>query len=118
MSEVTNVMIYVADDEPERNLAELSRMLEEMPRTDGRVGVGSLRPLTAGPGEDAWGGEKAPECTIWAGALNHADIMLVLLAVVVIEWEQREVIQIFAKRSEDQFFRVWMLRHGDTELVL
>jgi hypothetical protein len=44
--------------------------------------------------------------------------MLVLLAVVVIEWEQREVIQIFAKRSEDQFFRVWMLRHGDTELVL
>lgn len=24
--------------------------------------------------DSRWGGSKAPECEVWAGALNHADL--------------------------------------------
>ncbi|WP_285504831.1 hypothetical protein [Actinokineospora sp. NBRC 105648] len=74
-------------------------------------GCGSLREVT---GRDSqWGGGKYPECDVWAGVLNHADLEAVLDRVRAVEWHAPNEFQLFLMDQEQSFFRLWMFRDGD-----
>jgi hypothetical protein len=72
-------------------------------------GVGSLRDLA---GADGWGGWKAPECWLWAGALNYADLNAVLAWVANAHWQRKEIVQLFLCDQEEMTFRLHMYRDG------
>lgn len=88
VSWVANVMVSIdAVDRP--NVEALSNWLRvEAPRRN-RPGMGCGF-LTETTGQDShWGGWKFPECSVWAGALNHADLPAVLDRVRSIAWDAR-----------------------------
>ncbi|MCX4744220.1 squamosa promoter-binding protein 15 [Kitasatospora sp. NBC_01287] len=113
MSHVANVMISVEpDDRPA--VEALSQWLRTAaPRRGfgpGAVGrVGSLNETT-GSGT-RWGGGKSPECDVYAGALNHADLAGLVAHVERIAWQHPEFVQLFVMDQEQAYFRVWMF-HG------
>src|SRR4029453_450635 len=80
--------------------------------TGGEVihGVGSLRDIADQGG--VWGGWKAPECRVWGGALNYADLDAVLVWVVQAHWQEREIVQLFLCDQEEMTFRLHMFRDG------
>ncbi|WP_214108145.1 hypothetical protein [Acrocarpospora catenulata] len=112
MSWVANVMVSISpDDHP--NVEVLSEWLRtEAPLRDspGR-GCGFLCEVTAQ--DSAWGGWKYPECNVWAGALNHADLRAVLDHIARMPWRHPNALQVFVMDQEESFFRVWMLRDGE-----
>ncbi|MFC6012659.1 squamosa promoter-binding protein 15 [Nocardia lasii] len=73
-------------------------------------GCGYLRDLTSS--EVRWGGRKMPECTVWAGALNHADIPALLTKVAEFAWLEPDTVQLFLMDQGDICFQVWMIRDG------
>src|SRR5690349_15623202 len=95
MSWVASVMVSFEIGD-EAACREFSRWLEtEAPRRDPEqwvsargnppTGVGFLREQT---GQDTtWGGWKYPECNAWAGALNHADIDVVVEKFAALPWK-------------------------------
>lgn len=107
MSRVANV-ILTTDFLDERRGEELSRWLQDQaPTRHGeRRGVGALAPTTS------WGGGKAPECTVFTGVLNHADVDAVARHVEQMPWAHPELLQLLVKDQEDSFFRLWMFRAG------
>ena len=111
VSWVANVMVSVdVMDRP--NVEALSEWLRaEAPRRDRPgEGCGFLAETT---GQDSqWGGWKFPECTVWAGVLNNADLPAVLDRVQGIAWRSPNAVQLFLMDQEESFFRVWMLRDG------
>ncbi|WP_431902789.1 hypothetical protein [Nonomuraea sp. bgisy101] len=113
MSWVANVMVSVhPDDRP--NVAALSEWLRTEAPLRGdppRQGCGFLREATGQ--NTAWGGGKYPECDVWAGALNHADLNAVLDHIAQMPWRCPNALQFFVMDQEDWFFRVWMLRGGE-----
>jgi hypothetical protein len=117
MSWVANVMV-LADEEDTPSLVALSEWLENDAPWNGRsgppgaTGVGFLRPITE-PDRNEWGGWKEPECNIWAGALNHADLDAVRARVQQTPWRQPNVVQLFLMDQEEWYFRLWMLRDGE-----
>jgi hypothetical protein len=113
MSWVANVMISVDMDDNE-NAEALSEWLRtEAPRRSSpeRRGVGYLRLLTSAE-DSLWGGWKAPECEVWAGALNHADLDAVRQRFFATPWREPNAAQLFVMDQEEGFFRLWMIR-GD-----
>lgn len=100
------------DDVPA--VEELSQWLQtSAPQRGGDPGaagwVGSLRETT---GRDSlWGGGKHPECDVYAGALNHADLAGLVAHIERIPWQCPEFVQLFVKDQHDLYFRVWMF-HG------
>ncbi|MFJ6617808.1 squamosa promoter-binding protein 15 [Kitasatospora sp. NPDC091335] len=116
MSHVANVMISVNFvDRP--GVEELSGWLRTAaPRQGygpGEVGwVGYLNETTGS--DTRWGGGKYPECDVYAGALNHADLSGLVARVERITWEEPRFVQLFVMDQDEQYFRVWMF-HG-TEL--
>ncbi|SNS48226.1 hypothetical protein SAMN05443665_10054 [Actinomadura meyerae] len=113
VSWVANVMVSI--DMEDRPLVEsLSDWLRgETPRGADKPprGVGYLRETT---GQDtAWGGWKYPECEVWAGALNHADVNAILDHIAQMPWRYPNSLQVFVMDQEESFFRVWMLRDGE-----
>ncbi|MFD4433299.1 squamosa promoter-binding protein 15 [Nocardia sp. NPDC058497] len=73
-------------------------------------GCGFLLNLT---GNDVrWGGRKLPECTVWAGALNHADIPAILAKAAEFGWQEPDTVQLFLMDQEDICFQLWMIRDG------
>lgn len=113
VSWVANVMVSV--DMEDRTLVEsLSEWLRrEAPRgwdTPER-GVGFLGETTGR--DSAWGGWKYPECEVWAGALNHADLDAVLDHIAQMPWRCPNALQVFVMDQEESFFRLWMLRDGE-----
>jgi hypothetical protein len=117
MSWVANVMV-LADEEDTPSLVALSEWLENDAPWNGpsvppgATGVGFLQPITE-PDRNQWGGWKKPECNIWAGALNHADLDAVCARVQETAWKQPNVVQLFLKDQEQSYFRMWMLRDGE-----
>jgi len=76
----------------------------------GKAGwVGSLSETT-GAGT-LWGGGKFPECDVFAGALNHADLTALVARFERIRWKHPEFVQLFIMDQEQAYFRVWMF-HG------
>ncbi|WP_301176579.1 hypothetical protein [Actinomadura geliboluensis] len=61
-------------------------------------------------GERGW---KYPECEVWAGALNHADLNAVLDHIAQMPWRCPNALQVFVMDQEESFFRLWMLRDGE-----
>ncbi|MFG2525700.1 squamosa promoter-binding protein 15 [Streptomyces sp. NPDC048527] len=112
MSWVANVMIS-ADQADAANVEALSHWLrDEAPRREQPevVGVASLR-LTTGP-DALWGGAKRPECAVWAGALNHADLVALRSRVEAAPWQEPNAVQLLVMDQEESFFRLWMIREG------
>ena len=116
MSWVANMMISVSLPD-QALLPGLSRWLElEAPWNahSGRVdlkGVGTLADQ-AGPGATRWGGTKYPECTVWVGVLNHADLPAILSKVESMPWEAPGAVQVLLMDQEETYFRLWMIREG------
>lgn len=74
-------------------------------------GVGTLRTLTE-PGVNHWGGWKNPECEVWAGALNHADLDALLARIRATPWRYPQRVQVLLMDQEESYFRLYMLRDG------
>ncbi|MGV9581139.1 squamosa promoter-binding protein 15 [Streptomyces sp. NPDC003509] len=113
MSHVANVMISVEpDDRPAAE--ELSQWLQTsaLRRGFGPGAVGWVGSLSETTGSDTrWGGGKYPECDVYAGALNHADLAGLVAHVERIVWAHPEFVQLFVMDQEQVYFRVWMF-HG------
>lgn len=113
MSWVANVMLSVLSDDHD-NAEEFGRWLDEeyLPRRPGadRDGCRTLATIT---GRDTqWGGYKFPECSVYAGTLNHADLDAVVERFGSITWHNPNAVQLFLMDQEEAFFRVWMIRDG------
>lgn len=78
-------------------------------------GVGALRPLTGDRVQ--WGGYKKPECWVWGGVLNHADLNAVRAAVRSQPWQSPERVQLLLQDQEDSTFGLFMIRNGQIELA-
>jgi hypothetical protein len=114
MSRVTNVMLSVMA--ADRVAAEeFSRWLDEdCPRFDPRTdwtGCGDLALITNE--NSRWGGRKYPECTVYAGTLNHAYVVAVVEQFGRMPWRKPHAVQLFLMTQEELFFRVWMIRDGE-----
>jgi hypothetical protein len=111
MSWVANVMVSV-DMADNANVEALSEWLRTnapgRARSDTR-GVGSLRLLTSLE-NNQWGGWKMPECEVWAGALNHADLDALKQRFAETPWREPNVVQLLIMDQEEGFFRLWMIR--------
>ncbi|MFF0201460.1 squamosa promoter-binding protein 15 [Streptomyces sp. NPDC005017] len=114
MSWVANVMISVGMDDV-ANVEALSRWLRtEAPRrAQPEVrGVGFLKPIT-NVESNPWGGWKHPECEVWAGALNHADLDALGQRVFETSWREPNQVQLLVMDQEEGFFRLWMIRGNE-----
>ncbi|MGC4985764.1 squamosa promoter-binding protein 15 [Streptomyces sp. DT193] len=109
MSWVANVMVSIDLDDRGNAEALGDWLREEAPRRgqSDAFGVGFLSPIT-----DGWGGWKNPECCVWAGALNHADLDALRQRVADTSWRQPNAVQLFVMDQEESFFRLWMIRGG------
>jgi hypothetical protein len=113
MSWVANLMVQ-ADRADAGLVQRLDEWLQAAPRRDGTFGprgVGSLRSLT-NPLDHTWGGWKNPECDLWAGALNHADLEALLDCIRSLPWRHAGRLQVFLMDQEESYFRLYMFRDG------
>ncbi len=60
-----------------------------------------------------WGGWKQPECEVWAGALNHADLNALKRRVFETPWREPNRVQLSVMDQEEAFFRMWMIRGNE-----
>ncbi|WP_431727377.1 hypothetical protein [Verrucosispora sp. TAA-831] len=92
---------------------EAPRRAEASPNAygDEARGVGALRSLTD-PESHQWGGGKNPECEVWAGALNHADLDTLLTHIRTMPWRYPQRVQVFLMDQEESYFRLYMCRDG------
>ena len=112
MSWVANVMLSVAADDIMNALTFADWIEHVCPRRHGAdgVSVGNLIETT-GP-TSQWGGFKHPECHVFAGALNHADLDALIAQFGATGWLVPLAVQLFVMDQEEHFFRVWMVREG------
>jgi hypothetical protein len=114
VSQVANVMLSVAGDDTPTADQFAAWILTECPREHApqvRGGVGTLADITS-VDDNRWGGYKMPECTVYAGALNHAHLGALLERFGATEWRVPAAVQLFVMDQEDAFFRLWMIRDG------
>ena len=113
MSWVSNILVSV--DREDRPTVELLNtwLRTEAPRRDEvpGLGVGFLKDLTSDP-DNAWGGPKQPECDVWGGALNRADLDAVVAKFAMLPWRTPAAAQLLVMDQEQSYFRLWMLRNG------
>jgi hypothetical protein len=111
MSWVANVMLSV-EREDHANAEEFSGWLDkECPRRESGMGRGGCGTLALITGADTqWGGYKYPECDVYAGAFNHADLDAVVEHFGSVAWHKPNAVQLFLMDQEQSFFRVWMIR--------
>lgn len=113
MSWVSNILVSVSrEDRPTVELLN-AWLRTEAPRRESvpGLGVGFLNDLTSDP-DNAWGGPKQPECDVWGGALNHADLDAVVAKFAVLPWRIPAAAQLLVMDQEQSYFRLWMLRDG------
>jgi hypothetical protein len=114
MSVVTNVMVSFTNLENE-DPETVPRLLAWF------ADKGELRSITHGwadPPPHGWGGNKHPECELWAGAYNHLDLDGMLQHVASIAWAYPQFVQVFVKEQEAATFAVYMFREGRLGRVL
>ncbi|WP_405665207.1 squamosa promoter-binding protein 15 [Streptomyces sp. NBC_01166] len=114
MSWVANVMVSVdrVDNAHVEALSEWLRTAAPRRAQPEACGVGFLNLLTS-VDTNQWGGWKHPECTVWAGALNHADLFALRHRVSEVPWREPNLMQLLIMDQEEGFFRVWMIRGGE-----
>jgi hypothetical protein len=105
MSVVTTLMLHVALIEDGVTLDDLNRWF------DGQR-VGLLLDNTDADG--AWGGGKAPQVTVYAGAFNflHTDELMAHLAAL--PWAYPDSVQLFVNEEEEYRFAVYLLADDRT----
>lgn len=113
MSWVTNLMVAHGLQDLDRAVEFNEWLTTAAPRREGGMdpGAGRLSLTTEHPA-DAWAGPKFPECHLWLGVLNHADVQAVVDRFVALAWRRPEDAQLFLKDQEQSFFQVWMIRNG------
>ena len=115
MSWVAN-MLVIADRQDRDVVESLSEWLRINCPWNGpsdppnATGVGYLRLISDPNG--TWGGWKHPECAVWGGVLNHADLDAVLAQVSGLPWRYRGPLQILLMDQEESYFRLYMWRDG------
>lgn len=116
VSWVANVLLVVSVVEQESLVRDFSEWLAtEAPWNEpsvpaGATGVGSLESLV---GEGIrWGGAKYPECRVWGGVLDHADVDVVVQRFGAIPWISPGSVQLLVMDQEQTYFRLWMIRDG------
>lgn len=114
MSVVTNVMISFCNLEFEKPdfLSRFRAWFEDK---------GDIASITHGfsdPMPFSWGGNKHPECVLWAGAYNHLDLAAMLQSLDAIDWAYQEFVQVFVMEQEQPTFSVYMFRNGQLARVL
>jgi len=127
MSWVTNVMLSVTMYDTD-NAKEFAAWIRDRPQEYLRRE--SYHPALANPWPDdqewpgpyigglaespvsAWSGTKYPECHVWLGVLNTADLGKVRERFAAVPWRMPNAVQLFLMDQEESFFRVWMLRDG------
>lgn len=114
MSWVANVMmsVDVADSASVEMLSEWLRKDAPRRAQPQAHGVGFLKLLTT-PGTNEWGGWKHPECEVWAGALNHADLDALKQRVFETAWREPNLVQLLVMDQQEGFFRMWMIRDNE-----
>lgn len=112
MSWVANVMLSVSRDDVGTAEQFAAWVEAECPhRHDPRGGgVGTLADITHAGAR--WGGHKFPECTVYGGALNHANLRTLVDHFGAVEWRHPAAVQLFVMDQEQSFFRLWMIRDG------
>lgn len=113
MSWVANVMVSVGFEDRATVEALSEWLRSEAPRRKQPdvSGVGDLKPIT--DRDSRWGGWKWPECEVWAGALNHADLTAVRQRIAEAPWRQPNAVQLLVMDQEESFFRLWMIRGNE-----
>ncbi|KOV76526.1 MULTISPECIES: hypothetical protein [unclassified Streptomyces] len=114
MSWVANVMISVdmADSASVEALSEWLRT-EAPRRAQPEVRVVGFLKLITSTETNQWGGWKQPECEVWAGALNHADLNALKRRVFETPWREPNRVQLSVMDQEEAFFRMWMIRGNE-----
>lgn len=113
VAHVTNVMMSVLVDDMQ-NVEMYSEWLEsECPRSAEGMdpGSGGLK-LISGP-DVRWGGWKQPECSVFGGVLNAADLDAVKQAFASIKWVHPNAVQLFLMDENEMYFRLWMIRNRE-----
>ena len=113
VSVVSNVMLSVTGYDIPTADQFVAWIGTECPRghaPEVRGGVGTLAHIT-GP-DNRWGGDKFPECDVYAGALNHADLGALLERFGSTPWRVPAAVQLLVMDQEQMFFRLWMIRDG------
>jgi hypothetical protein len=109
VSHVTNMMVCIGPDDHE-TVQAVSEWLRTSAARGGKP-AGYLLEIT---GQDSrWGGWKFPECDVWAGTLNHADLDAVLDHIRHAAWKNPHELQVLLQDQHEAFFRVWMIRDGE-----
>jgi hypothetical protein len=61
----------------------------------------------------AWGGFKAPDCKLWLGVLNYADLPKIRAQFAAMPWRVPNAVQLMLMDQDEIYFRVWMIRDGE-----
>jgi hypothetical protein len=114
MSVVTNVMVSFCNLEFEKPgfFPQLESWFED------KGGLGSITHGHSGPQPYSWGGNKHPECVLFAGAYNHLDIDAMLKHFGSLDWAWPELAQIFIMEQEESTFCIYMFKDGSLQRVL
>jgi len=59
--------------------------------------------------DDAWGGGKAPQVTVYAGAFNFFPTDEFLAYLAALPWEYPESVQLFVNEEHDTRFAIYLL---------
>ena len=107
MSRVTSVILTT-------NLMDVARgeELSEWLRGQAPTLYGAGRGVGSLARTESWGGWKSPECTVFMGVLNAADVGAVVRQVERMPWAYPEFLQLLIQDQEDVFFRLRMFRAG------
>lgn len=62
--------------------------------------------------DTVWPGTKAPECYVWLGVLDTADLDKVREHFAKIPWCRPNAVQLMLMDQEEAFFGLWMFRGG------
>ena len=114
MSRTTEILLHVGPTD-DHHLEDLSFWLrDQAPRSDDRVegSAGHLLPLTGQLGMEAWGGDKAPVATLWAGVANYLDFDALVDRVGRVLWDEPDRVQLLLRDDGDPWFRLYMIRDG------
>ena len=102
MSFVTNVIVSHSVDEGEKTTRTLCAWF------DARGGIRSLTAVET----DYWGGDKGPECELWAGAYNLFDLAGFWQHMARLRWNRPDQVQVFLMEQLDRRFQVWLIEDG------
>ena len=111
MSFVTNVMIQfhgMVDGDPEDEFDDADKIDAVQELACRHAEEQTFNEITSGKARNAWGGQKHPECDLWAAAFNYLDSEAFLEGIAEIKWRFPQYVRVFVQGQEDECFELWM----------